>query len=101
MHIKYNLYVQMHLSSKYSDFIQATDMAAQLMEMSSIGGNFTWTNNSVDSNFKQTRLDRALTNQHWIDTQHEARLEFFSGASDHKGMIVTFYQMEKGRKLPD
>lgn len=68
------------------------------MEMPSIGGKFTWTSNSTGVGFKQTRLDRAFTNQAWIDFWPDARLEFFNGTNDYKGMIVTFSQVEKSNK---
>lgn len=83
-----------------AEFFQSTDLA-QLLELTSVGREFTWTNNSVGAEFKETRLDRAFTkntNQHWIDYWPKARFEYFSGTSDHKGMIVAFSQVEKGKK---
>lgn len=71
---------------------------AQLLEMSSIGRNFIWTNNSIRPNFKLTKPDGALTNQHWIDCSPAATLQLLSDASDFKGMIATFSQVEKGKK---
>lgn len=64
-----------------SEFIQAINLA-HLLEMLSMGGEFTWSNNSLDTEFKQTRLDRTFINQHWIDTWSETKLKFFSGTSD-------------------
>lgn len=63
--------------------------------VNSYGG---WSNNSLGDDFKQTRLDRAFTNKPWIDYWPDSRLEFFNGTSDHKGMMVTFSQVEKGGK---
>lgn len=42
-------------------------------------------------------LYRAFTNQQWIVMWLETRLEFFSGTGDHKGMIVTISQAERGK----
>lgn len=81
-----------------AEFIQATTRLAHLLEMPSVGGDFTWTNNSIGPRHKQSKLDRTFTNIHWIDAWPIARLEFFSGASDHNGMLVTISQTERGRK---
>lgn len=67
--------------------------------MPSIGGEFTWTNNSLGDEFKQTRLDKAFINQLCIDFWSDSRLEFFNGTSNHKGrMIVTFSLVKKDNK---
>lgn len=68
------------------------------MELSSIGGKYSWTNDSPGPNFIQSKLDRAFANQLWIDTWPEARVVLHNGSSDHKGMIITILQVEKGSK---
>lgn len=71
---------------------------AQVVEMSSIGGYFTWTNKQPGPNFTQYKLNRALINQVWIDKWPEARLEFHVGYIDLKAMVINNSQDEKGSK---
>lgn len=80
-----------------SEFISKTNIA-EIIEMPSIEGDFTWTNNQVGLNFIQSKLDRAFTNQKWIETWPETRVDFHVGTSDHKAMVITFSQAEKGTK---
>lgn len=79
-----------------AEFIEATNLA-HLQEMLS-SGDFTLSNNSIGALFKQSRLDRAFINMHWMEKWPASRLEFFSGRSDHKGMLVKISQVEKGRQ---
>lgn len=80
-----------------SEFLHVT-MASHMIELPSIGGDFTWTNNAVGSS-RQSRLDKALTNLHWMDVWPHSRLECFIGtSSDHVTMIISFTSIEKGSK---
>lgn len=45
--------------------------------------------------FLQSKIDRAFTNQRWVDLWPGARLEFQCRTCDHKAMIVTISQAEK------
>lgn len=80
-----------------SEFKDATNIA-HVFELPSIGGEYTWTNNSPGPNFTQSKLDIDFTNQSWIDKWPEVRVEFHNGTSDHKAMIIVFSQAEKWTK---
>lgn len=67
------------------------------MEVSTIGGDLTWTNNQVV---------QTSPNQSWTEpsptkcgiTRLKARMEFQVGSSDHKAMLIIISQAEKGTK---
>lgn len=84
-----------------SEFIHAT-MTYQLIELPSIGGKFTWSNNSIGYASKQNKLNRNFTNLHWIDLWPNSRLEYCRGnTSDHATMIITFSNIESGSNLSE
>lgn len=81
-----------------SEFLNAT-LATQLIELSSIGGEFTWTNKSVGSVARFSRLNIVFTNLKWIDLWPQSRFEFYRGSSsDHVIMIIAFSTPKKGHK---
>lgn len=54
------------LSWGTAEFIAAME-TAQLLELPSIGGDFTRSNKSIGGNFTESKLDRTFTNMKWID----------------------------------
>lgn len=67
-------------------FIHATDHA-NMVELPSLGGDFTWSNNSPGVNSKQNKLDSAFTNEEFVRRCPEARNEFHSVVSS-ESMIM-------------
>lgn len=74
-----------------NEFSEATDQA-NLVKIPFLGGKFTWSNNSLGSNFKQSGTGLlSMRMEEWIRRCPEARNEIFSClSSDHASMIVTF-----------
>lgn len=79
-----------------SEFISAT-YSAHLMELPSIGGEFTWSNNFPGENFRQSRIDRAFTSQEWIGKWPDSSVEFYRGLmGDHAYMSIRFSTIQRG-----
>lgn len=72
----------------------ATTNQAELLEVPSIGGEYTCNNRHAGDAFVQSTLDRAFSNQEWVNLFPDVRVEFWFGSySDHAIMIVSLVQI--------
>lgn len=71
-----------------SEFPQAT-LSLQLIELPSVGGEFTWNNKSVGPT-RLNKLDKTFTNISWIDLWPQSKLELYrSSSNDHATIIIS------------
>lgn len=81
-----------------NEFIACTD-SAHLLELPSLGGDFTWNNNSLSKNFIQSKIDGAFTCQEWISKWPNSRMEFFRGlVRDHTSVTIVFSNILRGTR---
>lgn len=69
--LKERMWQQVYDHGGPSEFIDATN-PANIMELPSIGGNFTQLNNSAGPHFTQRKLDKAFVNEELLDILHVA-----------------------------